>query len=196
LSEPPLTPDIFDELMSLLNSVPIINGHLTRGDIDTKFPVYEEHAATLPILGLQGDEVSFRDIINKFTELLQRQRWRNLINESILNQLRTIGCTYPIEYLLFDYCLAALDNDHLNARQYLDHATNILNLSKQFHLLLDVIVSQPLTNEKNVRGFLAQFAATIEPPSAKHYTSEERYGNEFRKRYEVYIKELKKSSYK
>jgi hypothetical protein len=191
MSEPSLTPDIFDELTKLVENIPFVDGQLTSGNIDTKHPVGETEATEiLPSLGIQGDAVSFRDIVTMITKLLRRTYWKALMDQSRLIQLRGIVSTYPIEYLLFDYCLAALDKDHMNAKLYLDHATNILGLPPSFHKLLSLIVRQPFTSNKDVRVFLAQFASAIEPPSAEGHAFN-KYGKEFKKRYNVYKKALK-----
>jgi hypothetical protein len=44
--------------------------------------------------------------------------------------------TYPAQYVLFDFCLAALEGGHLDARLFLTHGFQILGLSHQFNLLL------------------------------------------------------------
>ena len=44
-----------------------------------------------------------------------------------------------------------------------------------------------MTSNKDVRVFLAQFASAIQPPSAERFGFE-KYGKEFKKRYNVYKK--------
>jgi hypothetical protein len=93
--------------------------------------------------------------------------------------------------LLFDFCLAALDEDYLNARLYLAHSFHILGLHKPLNLLLSVVVNeqeQQLLKDKDVREFLALLAKAAEPRNASMYIST--YGNEFSRRYRVYIEEL------
>jgi hypothetical protein len=95
--------------------------------------------------------------------------------------------------LLFDFCLAALDEDYLNARLYLAHSFHILGLHKPLNLLLSVIVNeeeQQLLKDKDVREFLVLLAKAAEPRNASTYINI--YGNEFSRRYSVYIDELNK----
>jgi hypothetical protein len=80
--------------------------------------------------------------------------------------------------------LAALDDNLLDARLYIDHASNILDISESFNLLLTVIVSQPLTQYKDAREFLAILAKLIEPVGADRYIR--RYGEKFEKRFNTY----------
>jgi hypothetical protein len=77
---------------------------------------------------------SFRDIVRIInTELdkigsqqnrLQREKQKTtfLDVEQRYKQLYEIGCPYPIEYLLFDFCLAAIEEDFLDAALYLAHS--------------------------------------------------------------------------
>jgi hypothetical protein len=43
-------------------------------------------------------------------------------------------------YLLFDFYLAALEADHLDAKLFLGHAFQIIGLGIQFSLLLSAII--------------------------------------------------------
>src|ERR687890_541557 len=69
---------------------------------------------------------SFRDIIRLITRELAKEKEEDTTIKHILfpeqryNQLHEIGCSYPVEYLFFDFCLAALDGDYLDAEAYLD----------------------------------------------------------------------------
>jgi hypothetical protein len=76
---------------------------------------------------------SFRNIIRLInTELLKIPiQWKGaLLFEQRYKQLREIGCSYPVEYLLFDFCLAALKGDYVDAGLYLAHSLHILGLNK------------------------------------------------------------------
>jgi hypothetical protein len=66
-------------------------------------------------------------------------------------------------------------------------------LHKPLNLLLSVIVNedeQQLLKDKDIREFLALLARAAEPRNASTYIST--YGNEFSRRYRVYIEELNK----
>jgi hypothetical protein len=182
----------FSEILKLLEYIPIAgdlpnNGKFAENTtIDSEF--YFE--------SIQRNG-SFRDIvrvINKELAKEEEQYWKMKNNLLLLEaaeqrytQLREIGCSYPIEYLLFDFCLAVLDGDYLDARLYLSHSFHILGLSKLFNLLLSVIVNEQLAYCKDVRELIILLARSIEPHNAETYV--DTYGSGFRKRYETYKKE-------
>jgi hypothetical protein len=140
---------------------------------------------------------SFRDIvrfINKELAKEEEQYWKMKNNILLLEaaeqrytQLREIGCSYPIEYILFDFCLAVLDGDYLDAGLYLAHSFHILGLSKSFNLLLSVIVNEQLAFCKDVRELVILLARSIEPRNAEKYI--DIFGSGFRKRYKMYKEE-------
>jgi hypothetical protein len=133
---------------------------------------------------------SFRDIIRLITMELAKEKEDDTTFKNILfpeqryNQLREIGCSYPVKYLFFDFCLAALDGDYLDAGLYLAHSFHILGLSKLFNLLLSVIVNEQLAYDKDARELIVLLARAIEPHNAETYI--DTYGSRFRYRYEVY----------
>ncbi len=140
---------------------------------------------------------SFRDIIRLITRELAKEKEDDttvkhiLFAEQRVNQLHEIGCSYPVEYLFFDFCLAALDGDYLDAGLYLAHSFHILGLSKLFNLILSVIVNEQLAYDKDARELIVLLARAIEPPNAEAYI--DTYGSRFRYRYELY-KGAKKES--
>ena len=133
---------------------------------------------------------SFRDTIRLITMELAKEKEDDTTFKNILfpeqryNQLREIGCSYPVKYLFFDFCLAALDGDYLDAGLYLAHSFHILGLSKLFNLILSVIVNEQLAYDKDARELIVLLARVIEPRNAETYI--DTYGSRFRKRYEVY----------
>ena len=133
---------------------------------------------------------SFRDIIRLITRELAKEKeddttFKNILfPEQRVNQLREIGCSYPVEYLFFDFCLAVLDGDYLDAGLYLAHSFHILGLSKLFNLVLSVIVNEQLAYDKDARELIILLTRAIEPRNAEAYI--DTYGTRFRKRYEVY----------
>ena len=92
--------------------------------------------------------------------------------------------------MLFDFCLAALDKNFLDAALYLAHSFHILGLSKSFNLLLSVIVNEKLAHDKDVRRLIILLAKAIEPRNAELYI--DTYDITFRKRYELYREGLRK----
>src|SRR5919197_265148 len=184
----------FEDIARMIESIPISftlpnSGRLIEGEtMDSNFLINEvDNFAS--ILGLpRKGSISFRDIVNVFSLYLKDINWQLLMNKQRYSQLVEIGCTYPAQYLLFDFCLAALDEDYLNARLYLAHSFHILGLHKPLNLLLSVVVNeqeQQLLKDKDVREFLALLAKAAEPRNASKYINT--YGNEFSRRYRVYI---------
>ena len=181
----------FEEILKLVEYIPITgslpsNGRFAKNiTIDSIF--YFE--------SLQRNG-SFRDIVRIInTELdkigskqnrLQREKQKTtfLDVEQRFKQLHEMGCSYPIEYLLFDFCLAVLEEDFLDAALYLAHSFHILGLSKSFNLLLSVIVNEKLANDRDVRRLIILLARAIEPSNAESYI--DAYGSRFRRRYEMY----------
>jgi two-component system catabolic regulation response regulator CreB/two-component system response regulator ChvI len=181
----------FDEIIKLVEYIPIAgilpnNGKFAENTtMDSKF--YFES------LQRKG---SFRDIVRLINmelakilgpqNILQReeQKVTFLDIEQRYKQLREIGCSYPIEYLLFDFCLALLDEDYLDAALYLAHSFHIVGLSKSLNLLLSVIVNEKLVQDGDVRRLIILLSKVIEPRNAELYI--DMYGFTFRRRYELY----------
>jgi CheY-like chemotaxis protein len=187
----------FDEILKLVEYVPITgslpsNGRFAK-DITMDSMFYFES------LRRKG---SFRDIVRlinvelaKIVEQqnrLQREKQNTIFPdiEQRYRQLSEIGCSYPVEYLLFDFCLAALDEDYLDAALYLAHSFHILGLSKPLNLLLSVMVNEKLAHDRDVRRLIILLSRAIEPRNAELYI--DTYGITFRKRYELYREGLRK----
>ena len=185
----------FEEILKLVEYIPITgslpsNGRFAK-DITMDSMFYFEN------LKRTG---SFRDIVRIINMELakierqnrpQREKQKAIFLdvEQRFKQLHEIGCSYPIEYLLFDFCLAALEEDFLDAGLYLAHSFHILGLSKSLNLLLSVIVNEKLTNDRDVRRLIIILAKTIEPRNAESYS--DIYGSRFRRRYEMYREGLR-----
>ena len=136
---------------------------------------------------------SFRDIVRIINrKILKVVPWENVIVERRYKQLREIGCSYPVEYLLFDFCLAALEGDYVDAKLYLAHSFHILGLHRSFNLLLSVIVNElsSLREDRNVRELLTSIALITEPYNIDIYFDPN--GDVFNKRYSIYLQELQK----
>jgi hypothetical protein len=186
----------FDEILKLVEYIPITgnlpsNGRFAKNiTVDSMF-YFESIRRT----------GSFRDIVRVINmELakiviqqnrLQREKEKAtfLDIEQRYKQLHEIGCSYPIEYLLFDFCLAALEEDLLDAALYLAHSFHILGISKSFNLLLSVIINEKLAHDRDVRRLIILLARVIEPRNAESYI--DTYGSRFRRRYELYREGLR-----
>ena len=176
----------FDEILKLIEYIPITgdlpsSGKFTDGTTMDS-PFYIKHLDYL---------VTFRDIVRVVNmKFIRGERWKKFSGENRHKQLRDIGCSYPVEYLLFDFCLAALEGDSLDAKLYLSHSFHILGLHRSFNLLMSVIINEHLTCDNDVRELLTLLAKASEPRNAKTYFGT--YGNEYERRYLIYLRELEK----
>lgn len=187
----------FDEILKLVEYIPIAGILPNNGKFAANTTMYSEFY--FESLQRKG---SFRDIVGLINmelakivgpqDILQReeQKVTFLDIEQRYKQLREIGCSYPIEYLLFDFCLAVLDEDYVDAALYLAHSFHILGLSKSFNLLLSVIVNEKLVQDRDVRRLIILLSKVIEPRNAELYI--DMYGITFRRRYELYRLESEK----
>jgi DNA-binding response OmpR family regulator len=187
----------FDEILKLVEYIPITGGLPSNGRFAKNITM--DSMFYFESLQRKG---SFRDIVRVINmELAKMVGQQNRIQseeqkatfldiEQRYKQLREIGCSYPIEYLLFDFCLAALDEDFLDAALFLAHSFHILGLSKSFNLLLSVIVNEKLAHDRDVRRLIVLIARAIEPRDAELYI--DTYGVTFRRRYELYREGLRK----
>lgn len=138
------------------------------------------------------ETISFRDIVRLLIKFLKGAdiKEAKIALGGRLEELRKIGITYPAQYLLFDFCLAALEGDHLDAKLYLAHGFEILGLSSQFNLLLSAIVFTPLTDDAEVRELLTLLAVICQPADISMYL--DLYGEDFENRYIIFQNELMK----
>ena len=182
------------EILKLIEYIPITgnlptNGRLAENiTIDSQFYFDSIHR-----------NGSLRDIIRLINVELEkearkarhRRQWKNIfLLESAQQryiQLHEIGCSYPIEYLLFDFCLAILDEDYLDAVLYQLHSYHILGISKSFNLLLSVIINEQLVYDKDVKRLIILLAKAVEPRNADQYI--DTFGEDFKKRYLLYKEE-------
>jgi len=189
----------FEDIARMVEYIPMSgtlpsSGRLIEGDtIDSNFVVKDADSLATKSGFLRKGSISLREIIKAFSLYLKDTNWEVLVNKQRYSQLGEMGCTYPAQYLLLDFCLAALGEDYLNARLYLAHAFHILGLRKPLNLLLSVIVNeeeQQLLKDKDVKEFLVLLAKAVEPRNASMYIKT--YGSEFSRRYSIYREELNK----
>ena len=197
------TIELFD-ILRLVEIIPIDNGKLKKS-INAKIPfkdlennvdektlmvLFGQEKATADGKSKKKETISFRDIVRLLIKFLKGSdiKESKIALGGRLEELRKIGITYPAQYLLFDFCLAALEGDHLDAKLYLAHGFQILGLSQTFNLLLSAIVYTPLTNDEEVRELLTLLAVISQPADAKVYL--ELYGEDFNKRYNIFQNEL------
>ena len=183
-------PNIAD-ILELVESIPINNK--LEAEIDAKFPLENNNNNRIAErVSLDEQKISFRDIISLLIDFIKGiySSNENVKSSIRLDKLRKIGCTYPAQYLLFDFCLAALEGDLLDAKLFLGHAFNIIGLSNQLNLLLSAIVYTPLTSEKEVRELLTLLALEVQPANMEAYL--QIYGKDFQKRHQIYENEIMK----
>lgn len=179
--------DIAD-ILQLVEVLPI-NNRLEVG-IDDLVPLEKENSEIVKRLGIDANAIRFIDIVKLLIKFIKGTYPTNTEKKPYekLYEIQKIGYNYPTQYLLFDFCLAALAEDLLDAKLYLGHALNIIGLSNQLHLLLSAIVYTPLTPYKEVRELLALLALEVQPANVESFI--ELYGEEFQNRYEIYQNEI------
>lgn len=178
------------DILELVESIPINNK--LEAEIDAKFPLQNNNNRIAERVNLDEQKISFRDIVSLLIDFIKGIYSSNEnVKPSIrLDELRKIGCTYPTQYLLFDFCLAALEGDLLDAKLFLGHAFNIIGLSNQLNLLLSAIVYTPLTYDKQIRELLTLLALEVQPANMEAYR--ELYGKDFQNRHQIYKNEMMK----
>ena len=177
------------DILELVEGIPINNKLET--EVDYKVAL-ENHNKLAERVGLDEQNVSFRDIVNLLIKFIKGIYLDNdkITPATRLNELRKIGCTYPAQYLLFDFCFAALEGDLLDAKLFLGHAFNIIGISNQLNLLLSAIVYTPLTYDEHIRELLTLLALEVQPANMESYLK--LYGKDFKKRYQIYENEIMK----
>ena len=185
------TSPTISDILELVESIPIDNK--LEAEIDAKFPLQNNNNNRIAErVGLDEKKISFRDIVSLLIDFIKGIYSSNEnVKPSVrLDELRNIGCTYPTQYLLFDFCLAALEGDLLDAKLFLGHAFNIIGLSNQLNLLLSAIVYTPLTYDKQIRELLTLLALEVQPANMEAYL--ELYGKDFQNRHQIYKNEMMK----
>jgi len=211
-----MTFGIFEEIERLIEYIPIeyqdnnnnknnlqgTEAKFAKGvSIDTKF-YFEDIDGVATRLGIidivarrKHTVVSFRDIVKLFNKFLKDATLEELINKQRYKQLQQAingGSTFPLRILLFDFCLAALEGDTLDAKLYLTHSLYLLGLHKRLYIILSVIVNElsSLREDRNVRELLTSIALITEPYNIDIYFDPN--GDVFNKRYSIYLQELQK----
>ena len=207
-----MTFGIFEEIEWLIEYIPIDydnnNNNLQGSDaklakdvsIDSQF-YFEDIdgiATRLGIIGIMARKdtvVSFRDIVKLFNKFLKDATLEELVNKQRYKQLQqaTNGASIlPLMAVLFDFCLATLEGDILDAKLYLTHSLYLLGLHKRLHILLSVIVNElsAIREDRDVRELLTSITLITEPYNVDIYFDPN--GAFFNKRYSIYLEELQK----
>ena len=205
-----MTFGVFEEIERLIEYIPIecdnlqIDGKLANGtSLDSKF-YFEDIDGVVTRLGIievvpgeaqgmKGESrfntlVSVRDIVRLLNKFLKDARIEEVTLNQRFKQLQlTKGYDSSLGNLLFDFCLAALDGDNLNAKLYLGHSYFLLGLHRRLTLLLSVIVNESLFKDKDIRQLLTLLAVMTEPNNIDVYFDPNDTG--FNKKYSTYLKE-------
>ena len=154
-----MTFGIFEEVERLIEYIPIdcdtfqIDGRLGKGtSIDSKFYIEDiDGVATrfgiIEVIQVEAEKtkgetrfktlVSFRDIVRLLNKFLKDARIEEVVQKQRYTQLQLIkGFSSSIRNLLFDFCLAALDGDNLDARLYLRHSYYLLGLHRRLSFII------------------------------------------------------------
>jgi hypothetical protein len=136
--------------------------------------------------------VSFRDIIKLFNKFLKDANVEELVTKQRYRYLtqHIRGFDLSLKGILFDFCLAAMEGDILNAKLYLRHVFYLLGLHPRLYLLLCVIINEPLVEDKDIIEFLTLLAVATEPNNIDIHFNPNQGG--FSKRYDMYLKQLQK----
>lgn len=103
----------------------------------------------------------------------------------------TKGFDTCLKNLLFDFCLAALEGDNINAKLYLRHSYYLLGIHRRLTLLLSIIVNEEsLKEDKDIEQLLTLLAAMTEPNNIDIYFDPN--GRGFSKKYSRYLEGLQK----
>lgn len=121
-------------ILSLIEIIAIDNGKLKKS-INAKIPlkdnennidektlmlIFGQEEAIAHYKNKKRDTISLRDLVRLLIKFLKGADLKEskIASGGRLNELRKIGITYPAQYLLFDFCLAASEGDHLDTRLY------------------------------------------------------------------------------
>jgi hypothetical protein len=184
--------DIFEEIAKLIEYIPLevtipIDARFSpKVTLDSRFNISNVnlHKNIFPQASSNQISISFRDIVRIFTAYFKSGYKIELIFQRY-QQLTELGCSYPVEYLLFDYTLASLEGDYLDAKLHLAHSHHILGFRNSFNLVLSVLVNEFLTQLKDIREFLLVLAKATEPKNARSYIHS--FGNHYAERYKIYL---------
>ena len=137
-------------------------------------------------------KISFRDIVKLLNKLLRDASIEELVIKERYKQLQQVNIDTSLKGLLFDFCLASLEGDNLNANLYLKHAFHLLSPRRGLYTILSIIANNSsLRQDKDVKDLLIRIATLTEPNNIDIYFNSDDNGG-FNKRYSIYLHELQK----
>jgi hypothetical protein len=193
---------IFKEIERLVEYLPIetrtegIGKLIENTNIDTQF-YFEDMdgiAVRLGVLEVGKNTISLRDIVKLLNKFLKDAKVDEIVESPRrYRQLQTTGSGLPLKNLLFDFSLAALNNDCLDAKLYLTHSFYLLGLRRRLVLILSIIINESVQiMDSDVRQLFTYLALMSEPNNVDvHFDMD---NNGFSSRYSIYLQELQKIS--
>ena len=191
---------IFESIERLIEYIPLDSDFPTNArfrnnttiDSTYYFEDIDAVAIRLGVIESGNNTISFRDIIKLLNKFLVGASIEEIVATKRYKEIQKISYSdLSMSQLLFNFCLAVLDHDYLNARLYLMHSYHILGLHRELNLLLSVIVNeQNLTEDADVRRLLILLATLAGAANENFELSASNPA--FAKRFEIYTKELKR----
>jgi hypothetical protein len=191
---------IFKEIERLVEFIPIETKSEGLGklqdniNLDSQFHFKDSDgiAVRLGVLEAGKSMISVINIVKLLNKFLKDAKIDEIVeNPRRYKQMQTNSSGIPLKSLLFDFSLAALNEDILDAKLYLAHSYYLLGLRRRLVLLLSILInkSEYLRN-KEVRKLLTYLAIMSEPNNVDvHFDLD---NNGFSPRYSIYIRELQK----
>ena len=191
---------IFKEIERLVEYIPIETksegiGKLEDNiNIDTSFHFKDLDgiAVRLGVLEVGKNTISVIDIVKLLNKFLKDAKIDEIVESPRrYKQLQANGSGIPLKNLLFDFSLAALNEDILDAKLYLIHSYYLLGLRRRFVLLLSILINESkYLKHMEVRKLLTYLALMSEPNNVDvHFDLD---NNGFSPRYSIYLNELQK----
>jgi hypothetical protein len=191
---------IFKEIERLVEYIPIetkaegigkledntdINSHFHFKDLDGI-------AVRLGVLEVGKNTISVIDIVKLLNKFLKDAKIDEIVESPRrYKQIQANSSGIPLKNLLFDFSLAALNEDILDAKLYLIHSYYLLGLRRRLVLLLSILINES-KNLKHieVRKLLTYLALMSEPNNVDVHFDLDNKG--FSPRYSIYLNELQK----
>jgi hypothetical protein len=194
---------VFREIERLIEYIPIeIDtcgiGKLSYNTfIDSRynFKDIDRIATRLGILEVGRNTVSLRDIIKLLNKFLKDADIEELVESPRrYREIQNSSSGLPLKNLLFDFCLSALIGDTFDAKLFLTHTLYLTGLRRQLVILLSSVITDLVlvNNDSDVREMLTLLALLSEPNNIDIYFDLNKEG--FNKRYNIYLKEIRKLS--
>jgi len=190
---------IFKEIERLVEYIPIETKAEGLGklegitNIDTQFHFKDVDGIAVRLGVIVGKKtISVLDIVKLLNKFLKDAKIDEIVESPRrYKHIQANSSGIPLKNLLFDFSLAALNEDILDAKLYLTHSYYLLGLRRRFVLLLSILIDEPKNlRHAEVRKLLTYLALMSEPNNVDvHFDLD---NNGFSPRYSIYLSELQK----